>query len=632
LSHSTKTSSRGKRDGPTITNPYTKKTRSEPSRLKFHSGESKDYSPSNVEDDKELDYVPVTNQAVNNIMEGKGTWEEDAMTAMHRKAFYMKAYPVANRHELFPKPQSKSASMTTCRPKTEVDYIKNVIHHWGKGIEIRNMEDGEEKDRLLSFRRRNKVGNKYIHQYCLEEVWAPGDDKPRQVLRRLEAKKGSLDKTLQEGRIVVSREELFDAINEWHQHSGHLGQERTWEYCRTKYWNVTQDHVKHYCTTCYTCMKKNPVTSKIKGSIKPIFSRSFRDRFQLDLVDFRRLRKRDPFGVLMRWVMTLKDHATGITYICALPRKQAHLIAYKLQEIFGFIGYPKIFHTDNGKEFTAKCVLQFLRNLNPNIVSVTGRPRRPRDQGSVENVNKMVKRVLGSVLAERRLSGQNPNWTEVLGSVAAAINSQCGRCKNDVSAYEAVFGDKYDHTMSCSKSEARRCWTLSHRMKVTNDPQFEEFCRENYFIVDSNEELNEEDAPDNDDDGYFSDDELPQDETDEVTDEWLLSHLMDGTSSVTSAKSSSRSAKKAPPDDVGGDTDEEVDFDFVVDDDDVGSMVEDYVEPAQHSSPLLHTNSFVDKAVTTNMCKATLSFDDAVRTNMCKETKSSGDEPPYMQE
>jgi hypothetical protein len=65
----------------------------------------------------------------------------------------------------------------------------------------------------------------------------------------------------------------------------------------------------------------------------------------------------------------------------------------------------------------------------------------------------------------------------------------------------------------------------------------------------------------------------------------------------------------------------------VVDDDDVGSSVEDYVEPAQHSSPLLHTNSF-DKAVSTNMCKATKSFDDAVCTNTSKVTKSSGDEPP----
>ena len=68
-----------------------------------------------------------------------------------------------------------------------------------------------------------------------------------------------------------------------------------------------------------------------------------------------------------------------------------------------FIGYPKKFHADNGKEFTAKCVLQLLRNLNPNILTVTGCLRRPRDQGSVKNVNKLVKRILGSILAERRI-------------------------------------------------------------------------------------------------------------------------------------------------------------------------------------------------------------------------------------
>jgi hypothetical protein len=150
LSQSTKTSSKGKRDGPTITNLYTKKTRSEPSQI-FLSGDNQDYSPCNVEDDKELDCVPVTNQAVNNIMKGKGTWEEDAITAMHHKAFYMKAFPMANPHEVFDKPQSNGASMALCRPKTGVDYIKPVIQHWEKGIEIRNMEDGEKKNRLLVF-------------------------------------------------------------------------------------------------------------------------------------------------------------------------------------------------------------------------------------------------------------------------------------------------------------------------------------------------------------------------------------------------------------------------------------------------------------------------------------------------
>jgi hypothetical protein len=97
----------------------------------------------------------------------------------------------------------------------------------------------------------------------------------------------------------------------------------------------------------------------------------------------------------------------------------------------------------------------------------------------------MVKRVLGTMLAERRLAGHNPNWTEVLGSVAAAINLQCGQCKNDVSAYEAVYRDKFDHHMSCSKSEACQCWTLFDHIKVTNEPEFDQFCRENYIIVDA---------------------------------------------------------------------------------------------------------------------------------------------------
>ncbi len=113
----------------------------------------------------------------------------------------------------------------------------------------------------------------------------------------------------------------------------------------------------------------------------------------------------NPFGVLMHWILTLKDHATALVYLCMLPWKRANLIAYKLQEIFGIIGYPMIFHTNNGKDFRAKVVLEFFRDLNPNILTVTGRPRRPSDQGSVENMNKFVKRTLETVLAEYRLVG-----------------------------------------------------------------------------------------------------------------------------------------------------------------------------------------------------------------------------------
>ncbi len=91
---------------------------------------------------------------------------------------------------------------------------------------------------------------------------------------------------------------------------------------------------------------------------------------------------------------------------------------------------------------------------------VTGRPRCPSDQGSVENMNKFVKRILGTVLSEYGLVGKDRNWTEVLGSVASAINSQHGRGKHDVSAYDAVYNQKVDHDFSCLKEEAQQCWTV----------------------------------------------------------------------------------------------------------------------------------------------------------------------------
>ncbi len=151
-----------------------------------------------------------------------------------------------------------------------------------------------------------------------------------------------------------------------------MGQERTWTYCNDKYFNVTQNLVKHYCKTCIICCKKNPVTKSTKGSMKPIKSRTFRERFQFNLFDFFKMRKRDSFGVPMCWILVIKDHATGFVYLCALPRKQANLVAYKLQEIVVVIGYPKIMHSDNRKEFRAKVILELLRNLNPNILSVHG--------------------------------------------------------------------------------------------------------------------------------------------------------------------------------------------------------------------------------------------------------------------
>jgi len=141
---------------------------------------------------KEHDYIPVTDKAIGNVMEEtkKATYvPADNLLKKHRDAFMARAFPPPNPHLLGKKPQSKSASISQCCPQEDVDYIKFVVANRHKGTEICTMEDCELKDEILHFRRKHKLGNKYIHQYSVEEIWAPGDFAPHQVLRRLEASK-----------------------------------------------------------------------------------------------------------------------------------------------------------------------------------------------------------------------------------------------------------------------------------------------------------------------------------------------------------------------------------------------------------------------------------------------------------
>ncbi len=57
------------------------------------------------------------------------------------------------------------------------------------------------------------------------------------------------------------------------------------------------------------------------------------------------MRRRDVYGQMQCWIMTVKDHSTALVNLCALPWKKAKFITAKLEKFFGFVVYPKIFHT-----------------------------------------------------------------------------------------------------------------------------------------------------------------------------------------------------------------------------------------------------------------------------------------------
>ncbi len=78
---------------------------------------------------------------------------------------------------------------------------------------------------------------------------------------------------------------------------------------------------------------------------KPIISSEFCVRFQVDIIDMRTMRENDVYEVMQHWIMTGKDHSTGLVYLAALSRKTAVFVANKLEKYFGFVEYPHIFHT-----------------------------------------------------------------------------------------------------------------------------------------------------------------------------------------------------------------------------------------------------------------------------------------------
>jgi hypothetical protein len=92
--------------------------------------------------------------------------------------------------------------------------------------------------------------------------------------------------------------------------------------------------------------------------------------------------------------------------------------------------------------------------------------------------------------------------------------------------YEAVYGQKMDHMVMCTKDQARACWTLPEILKVTDDPEFQEYAEDNYYLADEEDNNNDKDNAN----GYFSDGSLPRKQMDEVDDDFFFGHILEDLS------------------------------------------------------------------------------------------------------
>jgi hypothetical protein len=261
---------------------------------------------------------------------------------MHRRLFLCKAFginpdgtPIANIKEFNDKPPKVYRSVKSFQQYND---IVCILTYWGDDAFLATAdEDDPPVKEIRWFRGMNeKVRYNYNTHFKLLQT-QQSDGTPKTVLLHKKSN-GTVLHTL----------EIFNAIMAFHTQQGDLKIERTLSAMKPEYYSVTYGLVKLFVDNCAICHQKSSGKGKLKGARKPIVLLEFRDQFQVDLIDMQMLQRRDVQRRdvrMMRWIMTVKDHSTGLIYLVALPRKMANYVAAELENYFGFVGYPNIFHT-----------------------------------------------------------------------------------------------------------------------------------------------------------------------------------------------------------------------------------------------------------------------------------------------
>lgn len=118
-----------------------------------------------------------------------------------------------------------------------------------------------------------------------------------------------------------------------------------------------------------------------------------------------------------KFVLTIIDHFSGWAEAYPLKSKR-YLEVFDIlrKQFFPSHGYPEIMICDNGGEFTAKELKDYLRGVGVEQRVTT--PYHPASNGKIERFNKTLKEMLS-----RMVNGQRGDWEERLGEALMAYRN-----------------------------------------------------------------------------------------------------------------------------------------------------------------------------------------------------------------
>ncbi|XP_045498460.1 KRAB-A domain-containing protein 2-like [Colias croceus] len=225
---------------------------------------------------------------------------------------------------------------------------------------------------------------------------------------------------------ILPREQYFDVLSDIHTSCGHGGRDKILHSIKNKYY-IPKKAVEFFLSLCPVCETKRDAPVKAIVA-KPIASRDFNLRGEVDLVDFQYC----PDGEF-NWLLNYQDNATKFLNLRPLKTKRASEVASELLKIFLVFGAPYILQSDNGREFTAN-VTKELNLFWPDCKIVYENSRCPQSgNGSKHN----VENILRTWMSENK----STNWSVGCFFVQYSINASLDQ-KIGMSPYKALFGNE----------------------------------------------------------------------------------------------------------------------------------------------------------------------------------------------
>lgn len=229
-------------------------------------------------------------------------------------------------------------------------------------------------------------------------------------------------------KVYVHNDELFDILRSAHIDIGHGGLHRMYDIIHKKYHNVQRKIIQLFLNHCEICQRKKSFPKK-GVVVKPLLFNRVGARGQVDLIDMQSCKDKN-----YKFILNYQDHLSKFVLLRPLETKSAPEVAYVLVDLFCIFGCPEILQSDNGREFV-NSIINELSSLWPGLKIVHGKPRHSQSQGSVERSNRDVEDILRAWMTENNTS----RWSEGLRFVQFQKNNGLHTAIKQ-SPYHAMFG------------------------------------------------------------------------------------------------------------------------------------------------------------------------------------------------